>query len=242
MLGQVPEMLAHLLGPSGAVEPDHVGAQGIEGGKGAPDLGAEQHPPGQLDRHLHLDRHRPACVGHGPATADDGGLGLEQILDRLDDQEVDATVEQAPGRLLVAVALVGEGDLAERGDLGAGAERAGHPAVAGHVPGDAGRLQGQLTGPRRDAVFGQHPRQGAEAVGLDHVDPDVEERPVQVGHHVGPGVAQELVAPLHGRSAEVIRAQMAQLEVGPGGAVEDDHALAHGVEKGVHDEPGYLGK
>ena len=47
-----------------------------------------------------------AGLGHGPPAADDGGLGLEEVLDGLDDEQVDAAVEQPGGRLLVAVALV----------------------------------------------------------------------------------------------------------------------------------------
>ena len=71
-------------------------------------------------------------------------LACSRSCDGLDDEQVDAALEQALGRELVAVALVGEADLAERRQLGAGPERARHPvlgAVAvGHLAGDAGRL------------------------------------------------------------------------------------------------------
>ena len=57
---------------------------------------------------------------------------------------------------------------------------------------------------------------------------------MQVGDHVGPGVDQDLVAALEGRAAEIVRSEVAQLQVGAGGAVIDDHALS-----GVVDEVGH---
>ena len=60
VLGEVAQVLAHLRGPGGAVEADDVGPQGVEGGEGGADLGAQQHAAGQLDGDLDLERHLPA--------------------------------------------------------------------------------------------------------------------------------------------------------------------------------------
>src|SRR5439155_1270355 len=66
------------------------------------------------------------------------------------------------------------------------------------------------------------------------VGADVEERPVQVGDNVRPGVDQDLVAPLEGGATEVVRRQVARLQGGACGAVVHDDALARGLEIGVH--------
>ena len=239
-LRQVAEVLAHLGRAGGAVEPDHVGAQGVEGGQGGADLGAHEHAAGGLDGHLDLDRHlsRPA-VGHGPPAADDGRLGLQEILDGLDDEQVDAAVEQPGGRLLVAVALLDEGDLAERGDLGARPERAGHPAAVGRPgrrpPGRCGPTWRPARGsgaarPYSASTQGRQPKLSVSTTS----QPTSKKRPVQVGDHVGPGVDQDLVAALEGGAAEIVGPEVAQLQVGAGGAVEDDHPLPHRVEVGTH--------
>ena len=79
--------------------------------------------------------------------------------------------------LAVDGAQVGEADVPQGGQLGAGAHGAGHPAgpvgsggLVGGEAGEAGRLPGQLLGPVADAVVVEHGAEAAEAVGLDHVD------------------------------------------------------------------------
>ena len=101
------------------------------------------------------------------------------------------------------------------------------------MAGDPGRLGRQLPGPVGQAVLGQHPWQGAEAVGLHHVATHVQEAAVQIGNHVGPGVDQDLVAAFQGRAPEVVRPQMAQLQIGPGGPVEDHDPGGERVQVGV---------
>ena len=106
-------MLAHLRRSGGAVQPDHVGPQGVQGGEGGPGLAAEEHAPRRLDGDLDLERHLPAGFGHGPPTADDGRLGLEQILDGLDDEQVHAPGDEPGGGLLVTVSHFGKRNLAQ---------------------------------------------------------------------------------------------------------------------------------
>ena len=88
---------------------------------------------------------RPA-VAIARRARDDRGLALEEVLDGLDQEDVDAAGEQAGDLRLVVVAQLGERDLAERREAGAGADRADHEAgpVGGgelgrHLLGEAGR-------------------------------------------------------------------------------------------------------
>ena len=165
-LRQVAQVLAHLGRAGGAVEADDVGLECVDGGERGADLGAHEHAAGGLDGDLHLQGDLPAGRGHGPPAPDDGGLGLEQVLDGLDDEEVDTAFEQSLRRLLVAVPQVGESDLAEGCDLRPRPERTGHPSIrthrAGHIAGDARRGAGELPGAVAEAVLGEHPGKGPE--------------------------------------------------------------------------------
>ncbi len=136
--GQVAQVLAHLPGAGGAVEPDDVDAERLQRGERGADLAAEQHGAGRLDRDVR-DEHDIGyrTVGHrrgdrapGP---DDRGLGLQQVLARLDDDRVGAAAEQAGRVELVGVPEGGEGDVPQRRQLrprphGTRAPSAGGPA------------------------------------------------------------------------------------------------------------------
>ena len=169
---QVTQVLAHFGWSRGAIEPDDVGPQGVQGRESSPDLAAHEHASRRLDGDLDLDRHLTVGLRHGSAAADDGRLGLEQILDGLDQEQVDATCDKAGGGILIAVSHVGKGNLAQRGDLGPRPQGAGHevarPVAVGDVSGDRSRRYGQFPGPPGHPVLGQYPRQRAEAVGFDH--------------------------------------------------------------------------
>ena len=190
---------------------------------------------GELHGDLHLDRHLAADGGHGPPAADHPRLGAEQVELRLDEEHVDAAFEEAAGLLLVGVAQLGEADLAERGELGARADRAGHQAAVavGHLAGDAGGGQVDLVGPLGDPVLGQRHGEGAEGGGLDDVDADLEEVVVHRGDDVGPGDHQQLVAALERLAPEVVGAEAQRLDVGAEGAVVDDHLLVDQVQVGA---------
>ena len=79
--GEVAERLAHLGRAGRAVEPDDVDLHRVERGQRGRDLGARQHPAGQLDRHLHLQRHLAADLGHRLLAGVDDGLGRQQVED-----------------------------------------------------------------------------------------------------------------------------------------------------------------
>ena len=108
VLREVAEVLGHLGGTGRAVEADDVGAQRVERRERGADLGADEQAAGGLDRDLHHQRDLAPGRRHRPAGGDDRGLALEQVLHRLDEQHVDAAVEQAVDHHLVVVAELGE--------------------------------------------------------------------------------------------------------------------------------------
>ena len=186
---------------------------------------------------MNLQRHLATDGGHRPATGDHRRLGLELVVDGLDEQQVDTALEQ-PERLdLVGVAQVGEPDLAERGQLGAGAHRPRHPpgpvgrgVLVGHPPSDRRGREVDLVGLVGDAVLAEGDRKGAEGRRLDGVHADLEERAVHALDDVGPGQDDVFVAAFELGAAEVLGGEVALLDVGAEGAVEHDDALAHCVQ------------
>ena len=178
----------------------------------------------------------------GAAGAEDGGLGLQQVLGGLHEQGVGAAGDQALGVLLVGVAQRGVRDVAEGRQLGAGAHRAEHPALAavaggelvGDLAGDPGAGLGQLEDALGDVVLAQRREVRAEGVGLDAVDADREVRLVDRADDVGAGDVEDLVAALE--VLEVLERRVLRLEHRAHRAVGDHHAggerLAEGVELG----------
>ena len=236
---KVAQRLAHLDRAGGAVEADHVDLHGIEHGQRGADLGAGQHAPGQLDGHLALQRHVAVEGDHGAPGAVDRGLDRQHVELRLDQQQVDAALEQPERLLLVGVTELGVRDVPERGELRAGAHGAGHPArplgrreLVAHRAGQLGGPAGQLAGPVGQPVLGQDDRGRAEGVGLDDVAADLVEGAVHLGHEVGAGLDQPLVAALELGAAEVVGLQAEQLQVRAHGAVEDHHPLSHRLQVG----------
>ena len=201
--GQVPQVLAHLGRSGGAVQADQVDPERLERGQRRADLRAEQHRAGGLHRDVGDDRQVAAGRGQRPLGAQGGRPGLQQVLGGLDQDRVDAAAQQARDLLLVGVAQGGEADVAEGGQLGAGADAAEHAArpvgravPVGGLPGDPGGGGGQLEDPVGDAVLPERGQVGAEGVGLDSVDAGVEVGGVDGPDHVGPGDVEDLVAAL----------------------------------------------
>ena len=237
MLRQVPQVLAHLLGAGGAVDPDHVGAHRVERHERRADLGAGQHAPGELDGDLHLDGQVDLGGAHGGAHTIDRGLGAEQVELRLDDEQVDAAVDQAERLLGVEVTQFAVPDLTEGREPRARTHRPGDESLAvrgrgvlGGVSRDAGGDAVQLTGAVREPVLAEGHAERSERVGLDHVGTGGEVLGVQPPDHVGSGLDQDLVAALQVGTAEVIGGEALLLEPGAGAAVEDDHALVEGTQ------------
>ena len=96
MLREVAEVLGHLGRTGRAVHADDVGPHRLERGERGADLGADEHAARRLDRDLHHDRERatPARAHRGARTVD-RGLRLQQVVDGLDEQHVDAAGDEA---------------------------------------------------------------------------------------------------------------------------------------------------
>ena len=95
-LAEEADRVAHVLGAGRAVQADDVDAERLERRQHGRDVGAEQHLAAvRQQRDRGLDRHRAARLGERLARAEDGGLDLEDVLRRLDDQQVRAAVDQA---------------------------------------------------------------------------------------------------------------------------------------------------
>ncbi len=235
---EVTERLPHLGGAGGAIEADDIGSHSRERGKSGADLRAGQHPSGQLDRHLHLERDFTTRGSHCLASTFDGGLGPEQVELCLDDQQVGATIDQPRGLIAVGGGEVAIRDLAQRGELGARAHRPGDETTASVacdvlVDGLAGDGRGgsrDLVRPVGYVVLTQGDGERAERVGLDHVDSHIQEGAVEIGDDIGPGDAEDVDAPFELGAAEVVDGQTDSLQIGAGGTVEDDGSGRDGVQ------------
>ena len=120
--------------------------------------------------------------------------------------------------------------MAQGWQLGAGPDAAEHPAwplrcavrVRG-LAGDPRRGLGQLGDPVGDAVLAQRGEIGAEGVGLDRIDADLEVGVVDRPDDVGTGHVQDLVAALE--LIEVLQRQVVALQHRSHGPVRDHHTL-----------------
>ena len=232
VLGEVPDVLAHLLGSRRAVDADHVGVHGVEGDQRGADLGARQHAAGQLDRDLGLDRDGAADLLHrGPAPVH-GRLDAEQVELGLDQEQVDAPLEQAAGLFGDLVAKLGVADLAERREPGARPDRAGDepgPLGSGVPVGDlAGQGCGhpvELDGAIAEPVLAERGPHAPERVGLDDLGAGLEVLGVHTGDQLRTGLDQDLGAALELRRAVVLHGQVLFLQPRPRGAVEDDDVV-----------------
>lgn len=231
-------MLAHLGRAGGAVQADHVDAQRLQRRQRRADLGAQQHGAGRLDG----DRadHREVAAGglQGAAGAEDGGLGLQQVLGGLHQQRVRTAGDHALGVLLVGVTQGEVRGVAQRRELGAGAHRAEHIALlpgrggelVGDLAGDTGAGLRQLEDPLGDVVLGQRGEVRAEGVGLHAVDTDREVLLVHGPHDVGTGHIEDLVAAL--QLLEVLHGRVLRLKHGAHRAVGDHHPRGQGLPQG----------
>ena len=236
---EVPQRLAHLDRTGGAVEADDVDLHGVEDGERGADLGARQHASGQLDRHLGLERHVAVQRHHGAPGAVDGGLDREHVELRLDQQEVDAALEQAERLLLVGVAERRRRGSARRWGTwcpvpwsrrpseGARASRTRRaPCTPARRPGGSARGPGRPARtrpgrPRSSRRCRSRPRRSRPRRRSDGPGP-----PGPAGCRPAPRCSPR------GRGRRSPPRQAEQLQVRAHGAVEDDHALAQCGEVG----------
>jgi hypothetical protein len=96
VLAQVADRVAHVLRPGRAVQPDHLHVERRQGGEDGGDVRAEQHLAALRQQgDAGLDRQRAAGLLEGLAGPEDGRLHLEDVLCRLDDDQVGASLDKA---------------------------------------------------------------------------------------------------------------------------------------------------
>ncbi len=234
-------MLGHLGRSGGAVQPEDVDPQGIDGGEGGADLSPGQHPSGRLDRDLRLYRDLATRLLHGPPGSVDGRFQPQKIELGLDDEEVDPALEQGCRLVRVRVPEVGVPDLAECREPGPRSDRSGNPPgpiarreLVGHLPGESGGGEIQLMNAILDAVLAEGDGEAAEAVGFYDVDAGVEERGVDVLDESGSGDIEDLIASVEVRSAEVVFGESRLLQRRTHGAVVDDDTRSGGFDICIH--------
>ena len=134
MLREVAEVLGHLGRAGRAVQADHVGPHRLERRERGADLRADEQAPGRLHRDLHHDRHR-----RGPAVAIARRAPMIAALPWSRSWTVSISRTSTPPASrpstmrLVGVAELGEGDLAERRELGARARSSRSRTAAGRA-------------------------------------------------------------------------------------------------------------
>ncbi len=246
--GEVAQVLAHLGRAGRAVHADHVDAERLQRGQRGADLRAEQHRAGRLDRDGDDDGQVETEGVQGAPGAEHGRLGLQEVLGGLHEQRVGAAGDQSLGVALVGVAQDGVRGVAERGQLGAGADGAEDPALpsvlggerVGGLAGDPGARLGQLVDALRDVVLAERGVVGAEGVGAHAVDTGGEVLLVHRADDVRAGDVEDLVAAL--QLLEVVQRRVLRLEHGAHRAVGDHHAGGEGLSEGGHAGPGVGGR
>jgi hypothetical protein len=236
VLGQVAHRLAHVLRPGRAVQADDIDAERLERRHGAGDVGAEEHAPRDVERHLGLHRNAVGQLREQPLEAGDRRLDLENVLGRLDEQYVHAALDERLGLLVEVRGQLLEGDLREH-RVGARREHAGGP----HRAGDEARAvrRGVLVARRArearrgdvdlahlvaEAPLGQPPRRRLERARLHDVHADGEEALVNPLNDVRAREDEVVVAPLERRAPEVRRREVVPLDVRAHRPVVDEHA------------------
>jgi hypothetical protein len=152
---------------------------------------------------------RSPLLLHQLVEGEDRCLGVQRVEDGLDQEQVDATLEQPLGLLAVGVAQLVEGDVArarvvdvgaDAGGLWRRAERAGDEARRLRRGHGVDRLARQprcgdvhLARQVRQAVVGLRDRRRAEGVGLDDVGAGGQVRVVHRAHDVRPRQHQQVV-------------------------------------------------
>ena len=178
------------------------------------DLAGQGAPAGVGDGAGDDHRPPPAALLEHRLDGEDRRLGVQGVEDRLDEDQVRPTVEQAVGGLGVRRHELVEGHVAGAGVVDVGrdgrrprgrAERAGdvpllvrrlRGRLVGDPAGEPGGLEVELVGQLLHAVVGQRDRVGVEGVGLDDVGAGGEVLAVDRRDDVRLGDRQQVVVAL----------------------------------------------
>ena len=232
-LRQRAQVVGHEVRAGGAVEAD--GEKIALGDRDVHRLDrlSGEHRAHGLDRHRQHDRDDAPGGRTALRDAEERRLDVQGVLLRLEEEDVDAALEETARLLGVGSAHLIEGHPPGDGDgLRARPHRARDEArVVGRLEArarlacEAGRRGVDLPDPALETVLGEDDTRSPECIRLDDVRARREVARVHVAHHVGAGEDQMLVAAFVLLPAEVGGPEIATLEIGPRGAVEDDDAL-----------------
>src|SRR5581483_3373425 len=172
---------------------------------------------------------------------------LQDVLLRLDQQQVDTRLGERPCLASVHLGQLVERDVAERRVV-RGRQHAGRPHRAGHEDrvvrrlesrggalGDLDRGAVDLVVPVLEAVLRQLDRARLEGVGLEHIHADGAVAAVDLLDDVRPRHGQEIVATF--LPAEVGRGELVPLQRGAHRAVEDQDAPRQLLEESARHAP-----
>ena len=111
VFAKIADRVAHLRGTRRAVETDDVDVQCVERRTDRADVRAEQHPPFGDERRLRLNRHAAHSTRELEPDAGYRRLEFEQVLHRLQQQQIDAAFHERARLLGVEIAQLLVGDL-----------------------------------------------------------------------------------------------------------------------------------
>ena len=248
--GELLDPRAQLDRPERAVEPDRERPRVLDRVPERFDRLPRQGAAGSVgDGARDDDREAPAQLFEHRFESVDRGLRVQSVEHRLDEEEVHATRNERVRCLFVGSPQLVEARVAGAGILHLGGDGCGAVGGSEHPGREAGAVRG---GPCRRSrardpgagfvdlgrkvaggVVSLRDRGGGERVGEHDVRPGLEVGVVDLRHHVGAGQTQQIVIAAKGTGAvaealaAVVRlVESAILEHGPGGAVEQDDALA----------------
>ena len=251
VLGEVADVLLHLLRTGGAVEPENVDRKRLKNRHHSSDVRTDEHRSGGFHGHGH--HQRPSLTGGCKRffNALQRGLDLQHVLAGLNDEQVNIAGNQSFGLFPEGIAHRVEVDVPQGRQLGGGSHGPSHEAgplrgaeFVGHLPGQFRRPFVEFKGLVFKAVFRENDRGGSKGVCFDHVAAHVEELTMHRFHRLGFGDGQIFVAALQLRATEILGGQIKALEAGARGPVKHQHGPFRPVEviqeAGVGELPGCL--
>src|ERR1700691_1938739 len=236
---QKANCIIHLDRAGCTVETDDVYVEHFKSGQRSANFRPQQHGAAFLKCDLDLDGQSLSTFLHRLKGAYNRDLCLQKILSGFDQKNVDSTLDEREGLLYVGRNHVIEFDVAERRQLGRGANRSRDKAG----PSSCGKLLRDFFGnldrgeidfrhPVTQAEFTQNDAGAAESVGFYHVAAGGKEVGVDVTNNVGPAQHQHFAAIL--LAPIVVEGGVARLDVRAHRAVVNDDALENGLEKIRH--------
>ena len=129
-LAEIADRVAHLCGTGRTIQTDDLDLERVENGANRTNVGTEQHPPFGDQGRLRLNRDSSHSARKLEVNSRDRCLELEQILHRLEQQEIGAAIDERSCLLGVDVTQPLVRDVGER-RIGGGDEHSRRPHRAG---------------------------------------------------------------------------------------------------------------